>query len=648
MSSVVLEHEFRSLLSSVSEPLSGRRAGDGTSQAIATELFRRADRHSRGELTFPQVCEALQQYLQNPADRYFVALSLAEAEGLRALLHAQRARGEALIDGQSASIALLHGSIEFETSVGFRAASAYERFTARQCLRLFDGELDFSPSEIYVTLRALQSDPARQRERWFEAVRSCRRRSRREWRSAPVARILSMDSEDHLLRDKLVSSVERQRTHVSTFLRARDPHGYVCTAELSSMLHHHNININGNELDSLLNLVENYTGGQVTLNEWLSMLHISSMDDTTTVGREGCLDGVGRMIASSDMPHREGRNPATDTIACPVGQMLDTSWRLSSELEAQEVVLEAVAAPATTTVRAPTAAVPLMPTVAAEAYLAATTEPVFVPMAMSAAAAPALGKGSSTSAQQHGSLGRNAQGDRCLRVSDELLSFDQLAEIVVRLEEQPALVEIWTSRNTMAYSGVSLWAPQKGDFHAFGRPSKQRFCVGHYGNKVTAKGVYERPHPTPVLPEIEDTSVWLPCLRGERIDRALEQYAPHPLQFRKVWQVQIGAKLPSFYAWEPVPPGDSDSHYVSLGMVFTTVDEPPAPCTVRCMHRSLCRPAQVEPQELWNDRGLGGTPGSLWVVNNLQCVWATKGYSPPRGTAQGGTFWELRDWPLAP
>ena len=64
------------------------------------------------------------------------------------------------------------------------------------------------------------------------------------------------------------------------------------------------------------------------------------------------------------------------------------------------------------------------------------------------------------------------------------------------------------------------------------------------------------------------------------------------------------------------------------------------------MHRSLCRPARTPPEELWNDRGLGGTPGSLWIVNNLQCVWATKGYNPPQGTASNGAFWELRDWPL--
>lgn len=91
-----------------------------------------------------------------------------------------------------------------------------------------------------------------------------------------------------------------------------------------------------------------------------------------------------------------------------------------------------------------------------------------------------------------------------------------------------------------------------------------------YGNKgvVGRKGsAYERPKPTPLLPELEDVSMLLPFARGGRIDRALDQYAPHPVRFRRVWQVQIGSELASFYAWEPVPPGDGDGRYIALGMV---------------------------------------------------------------------------------
>jgi hypothetical protein len=103
------------------------------------------------------------------------------------------------------------------------------------------------------------------------------------------------------------------------------------------------------------------------------------------------------------------------------------------------------------------------------------------------------------------------------------------------------------------------------------------------------------------------------------------------------------AALVSCGQWEPIPPDDS---FVALGMVITTTNEAPLPTSVRCLHRDLCRPAAEPPKFLWNDRGLGGTAGSLWTVNNLKCVWATNGYERPRGSGEQGAFWELKEWPF--
>jgi hypothetical protein len=188
---------------------------------------------------------------------------------------------------------------------------------------------------------------------------------------------------------------------------------------------------------------------------------------------------------------------------------------------------------------------------------------------------------------------------------------------------------------------MSLWAPQQGDFDDWAKPSKQKFCVGHYGNA----GSYGPPATTPMLPELEDTSVFIPFVRGDNLDASLEQFVPHPRQFRRAWQVHLPDPEPSFFAWEPIPPSDA---FVALGMVITKTDEPPSLASVRCIHRCLCRPARAEPVFLWNDRGVAcGSAGSLWAVNNLQCVWATNSYERPRGGSPGGGFWELKDWPLS-
>ena len=215
-----------------------------------------------------------------------------------------------------------------------------------------------------------------------------------------------------------------------------------------------------------------------------------------------------------------------------------------------------------------------------------------------------------------------------------------LEELVLRLEEQPRLVEVWTSHNTMANLKVSLWMPQAGDLPDWVRKCKQRFCVGHYGHA----GSYSAPKVTPLLPELEDTAVWQPFTKGDVLDIALDRFAPHPRSFRRAWQVHLPDPQPSFYAWQPIPPADS---FVALGMVITKTDEPPSVKSVRCVHRALCCPARTKPQFLWNDRGVAcGTAGSLWVVNNLHCVWATSSYEVPRGSAENGAFWEIKEWPL--
>ena len=133
---------------------------------------------------------------------------------------------------------------------------------------------------------------------------------------------------------------------------------------------------------------------------------------------------------------------------------------------------------------------------------------------------------------------------------------------------------------------------------------------------------YDRPREAPPLPMLEDTAVWQPFSRGKWLDIALEAYAPHPWQYRRVWEKRVD-KGQSVYAWVPVPPGEQ---YVALGMLYTTTADQPPPEAMRCMHRSWCRESQTPPVEVWNDRGLGGKPGSLWTVNNLQCAWATAGY----------------------
>ena len=157
---------------------------------------------------------------------------------------------------------------------------------------------------------------------------------------------------------------------------------------------------------------------------------------------------------------------------------------------------------------------------------------------------------------------------------------------------------------------------------------------------------YDRPRGEVLVPHIEDTSVWQPFKRSHWLADALELYAPHPAAFRRVWGKVAEEKSKNkqedrskpLYAWEPLPPMPD---CVALGMLFATTLEQPDVTSVRVMHRAWTRVAAEMPTQLWDDRGMGGRAKSLWMVNNLNLVWATNGWNQPPGP-----FYEMRPWPF--
>lgn len=613
-------------------PSSPAGAGASLSKDEIARLFRIADTDESGELTFEEVCNALQQHLlfDVQPERHFVAVSLAEAEGLRALLHSRRSQGELLFPGSSASLALRHGALQFETSLGFQAAPEYQRTTAQQCFRLFDSEVDYTTRQVHVVLRALQNNQMKQRAEWFEAVRSCRRRPRRDWRLAPVARIFSIVDEFHLLpasaaRHKILMHLSRTKLQPrDLFVQCDvDGDGHLTASELHEGLLQLNIQMEDREVQALINVLFTEADRRISLDEWVRMFYLSAEDESALTSAS--LAG-GTMISASDLPvrdfHLEDHDHDSPMTSRPPSE--PDSARQSPARAPRTSIVPARDRPSV--VRPPPPRRPL-------SMLTVVRSPI---------PSVQLGSFSASGAGLDAEVSRSALNILDVQVDEDdarpPLPREAMTEIVVRLVSQPRLREVWTSLNTMANEKVSLWAPQQGDFADWVMPSKQSFCVGHYGRA----GSYSAPQTTPMLPQLQDESVWQPFHKGPWIDSALDQFAPPPRRFRRAWQVKL-PDLPSFYAWEPVPP---DDRYVALGMVITNTDEPPLTSSVRCLHRSLCCAARAPPEQLWTSKGLGGAQGSLWRVNNLHCVWATDSYDQPRGSGAGGTFWELKEWPF--
>jgi len=150
------------------------------------------------------------------AGRHYVALSLAEAETVRRIMHV---RGATV--GVEMRLRLLpagFATIDHVTPTSVVVPkeendASYQAVEARQCLRYFDGELTYTEADIGVLVRALQRSTCRRRQLFFEQVMGCRRRARQKWETTPLAKIFSLRSEFHLLKQR--AEIVRMRLGIS-------------------------------------------------------------------------------------------------------------------------------------------------------------------------------------------------------------------------------------------------------------------------------------------------------------------------------------------------------------------------------------------------------------------------------------------------
>ena len=172
-------------------------------------VMSRADTDGNGSLDLQELRTALssQRLWRTERGRWTVALSLVEAESLRALVHA--AEGGPLFSAspvQPSSAAGKAGETSGCTALALRVASdnalsdashAYSTppddhaQSSGACLRFVNSETDFEPRAINALLRQLQSQPAAARLAWWSRVRACRRRPRRAVQGTSLARLFT-------------------------------------------------------------------------------------------------------------------------------------------------------------------------------------------------------------------------------------------------------------------------------------------------------------------------------------------------------------------------------------------------------------------------------------------------------------------------
>eukprot|EP00742_Colponemidia_sp_Colp-10_P010551 GILJ01011596.1.p1 GENE.GILJ01011596.1~~GILJ01011596.1.p1 ORF type:complete len:2102 (+),score=514.71 GILJ01011596.1:908-6307(+) len=129
---------------------------------------------------------------EEQSGRYTVAVSLAEAESLRRIIHVRKTLNQpAFWPGTNTAIRL---NILPANNIGLDYTSNFvepntnfQRHRAMQCLRFVDGDLNYSEKEISLLLRSIFPASVRQRQEFFLQMLSCRRRARQSWDRATVS-----------------------------------------------------------------------------------------------------------------------------------------------------------------------------------------------------------------------------------------------------------------------------------------------------------------------------------------------------------------------------------------------------------------------------------------------------------------------------
>ena len=170
----------------------------------------RVQPHEHATVSFEQLCALMHPNVLQPEarGRFFVVLSLSEAESVRAVLHARGAAPLSEI-GNPASIALhlLHssgGTTMLESSSGHEHSSDGEFGMVHQCLRYIDSNMEYSQSELTLLLRGLQENEGAAREAFFAAVCSGRRRVQHGWSTRSVTKVFSLPHELCILRQTAI------------------------------------------------------------------------------------------------------------------------------------------------------------------------------------------------------------------------------------------------------------------------------------------------------------------------------------------------------------------------------------------------------------------------------------------------------------
>ena len=219
---------------------------------------------------------AQRTFSQVERGRYYVALSLEEAEHLRGVLHECKARGRSLVPNSTASLALRLPSDRtlLDCSTNYAPAKSFQEQSADQLFRFLNSDTYYTPRQFNLLLMALQDNTREHRQSYFELVRSCRRRKQRPVQMTPLNRVFTTPDEYHLLEHRATLSRIRKAIHtrgmfLHDFFQKADHNkdNRLSSSEIYSGLRWLGIEISPGEIHELVRYIDQNADGQVSYKE---------------------------------------------------------------------------------------------------------------------------------------------------------------------------------------------------------------------------------------------------------------------------------------------------------------------------------------------------------------------------------------------
>ena len=155
-----------------------------------------------------------QTHAQFDTGRFYVAISLYEAESLRGLLHLTQSQGLPQAgNAQVALRALLGTGHTLDTTRDFPTASEYQMTCTDQCYRFFDSDTNYQFRHLNMLLRSFSQVELAARAQFFDDARSCKRRHQTAVGGTSLGRFFTMQDGYQMLQYRAIVSAVGSRIY---------------------------------------------------------------------------------------------------------------------------------------------------------------------------------------------------------------------------------------------------------------------------------------------------------------------------------------------------------------------------------------------------------------------------------------------------